>query len=91
MYPISLFWVLNVDTNRKHKMKQLLLGNTHNKADLTKHTGYEYETMKRCGKDDRCISLTEQSMWWKTYNTYMMSEIRKQHGAINFCIRKNIC
>ena len=82
---------INIDKNRKHKMKQLVLGIAHDKADLTKRTGYEYEVMKQCGKDDRRMSLTERAMWWKTYNTYVISEIRKQRGAINFRIRKNIC
>ena len=58
---------------------------------VTLNQGYEYEVMKQCGKDDRRMSLTERAMWWKTYNTYVISEIRKQRGAINFRIRKNIC
>lgn len=78
-----------VDNNRKKKTKNNVLGVAHDKADLTKRVGYEYEVMKLCGKDDRHKSLTERAMWWKTYNIYVVAEIRKQRGTVNYKIRKN--
>ena len=61
--------------NRKCTIKEY--GKCHEKADLTKQSGYEYNVMKLAGINEKNCSLTERALYWKSYNTYVRVEIRQ--------------
>ena len=58
--------------NRKierHNSKSIIkeYGKCHEKADLTKHSGYEYNLMKLAGVTEKNLLITKQALYWKTY------------------------
>ncbi len=65
------------------------LGKTHERADLTEKKGYVFEVMRECGMDEESKSLSERTLWWKTYNELVIYEIRQKRGKINYKIRES--
>ena len=65
------------------------LGQTHERADLTKVRGYVFEVMNLCGMGDDKKSLSTRTLWWKTYNEYILYEVRQLRGRMNYNIRKS--
>lgn len=74
--------------NRKCTIKEY--GKCHEKADLTKQSGYEYNVMKLAGINEKNCSLTERALYWKTYNTYVRDEIRQMRGRMSASIKHSI-
>ena len=67
----------------KKSAKLLLFGKSHEKADLTKRHGYEYNIMKLSGYDEDNRSITGRTLWWKTYNDHIIEEIRQLRGRMS--------
>ena len=76
--------------NGKRLKKLLEVGKTHEFADLTKKSGFEYQVLKLCGMDESQKTLTQRANWWKKYSPYVKMEIRQQRGNIQYWIRKNM-
>ena len=76
--------------NGKRLKKLLEVGKTHEFADLTKKSGFEYQVLKLCGMDEGKKTLTQRANWWKKYSHYVKMEIRQQRGNIQYWIRKNM-
>ena len=74
----------------KKAAKVLAFGKSHEKADLTKTTGYEYNVMKLTGYCQENRTLTDRAMWWKSYNDHVIEEIRQLRGrtssGIKLCV-----
>ena len=81
--------------NRKierHNDKSIIkeYGKCHEKADLTKLSGYEYNLMKLAGVTEKNSSITERALYWKTYNAYVRDEIRQMRGRVSASIKNSI-
>ena len=62
----------------------------HEKPDLTKLTGYEYQILRLAGMSETDTTISTQALWWKTYNSYMHQEIRQLCGRMNTAIKNSI-
>ena len=80
---------LKVSSNQMEKKsaKLLLFGKSHEKADLTKRHGYEYNIMKLSGYDEDNRSITDRTLWWKTYNDHVIEEIQQIRGRMSAGIK----
>ena len=67
----------------KKSKKILLFGKSHEKADLTKKHGYEYQIMRLSGYDEDNWSITDRTLWWKTYNDHAIDEVRQLRGRMS--------
>ena len=81
--------------NRKierHNDKSIIkeYGKCHEKADLTKLSGYEYNLMKLAGVTEKNSSINERALYWKTYNAYVRDEIRQMRGRVSASIKNSI-
>ena len=74
----------------KKNAKIRLYGKSHEKADLSKRIGYEYNIMKLVGYDENNRSLTDRSLWWKAYNEHVIEEIRQLRGHVSTGMKNNI-
>ena len=74
--------------NRKCNIKEY--GKCHEKADLTKQSGYKYNVMKLAGITEKNCSLTERALYWKTYNTYVRDEIWQMRGRMSASIKHSV-
>ena len=79
----------NKRNGRKFK-KMDELGKSHENADLTCKTGFEYKLLDLCGMEEGKKSLTQRANWWKLYAYYVKTEIRQQRGNIQYMIRKTL-
>ena len=52
--------------------KILLYGKCHEKVDLSKRIGYEYNIMKLVEYDENTRSLLDRAFWWKSYNEHVI-------------------
>jgi len=76
---------------RSHQMiKKLVLGKSHEFADLTKNSGFEVEVLKLCGLAADRTTLTQRGQWWKTYNYHVKREVRQQRGQVQYLLRKSM-
>ena len=71
--------------NRKCIIKEY--GKCHEKADLTKLSGYAYNVMKLAGVTEKNCSITERALYWKTYNCYVREEVRQMRGRMSASIK----
>ena len=71
--------------NRKCIIKEY--GKCHEKADLTKVTGYAYNVMELAGVTEKNCSITERALYWKTYNCYVREEVRQMRGRMSASIK----
>ena len=76
--------------NKSIQLKNLLFGKCHERPDLTKLSGYEYQILRMVGLSHEDTSLTRRALWWKTYNTYVHQEIRQLRGRMNAGIKLSI-
>ena len=65
----------------KQNTKIWLYGKSHEKADLSKRTGYEHNIMKLVGHDENNQSLTDRALWWKTYNIHVIKKLDSLEGV----------
>ena len=72
----------------KKTKKDKAFGTSHEKADLRKTTGYEYNVMKLTGYCKLNRSLTDRAMWWKSYNDHVIEEIRQLRGRTSSGIKR---
>ena len=79
----------NRRNGRKFK-KMDELGKSHENADLTCKTGFEYKLLDLCGMGEGKKTLTQRANWWKLYAYYVKTEIRQQRGNIQYMIRKTL-
>ena len=68
---------------RGKRTKVMIFGESHERPDLTKKTGYEYYIMKLMRIHDENTSLAKITLWWKTYHTFVHQEIRQLRGGMN--------
>ena len=68
--------------------KASLLGETHERQDLTQDRGYAYEILKACGVLKK--NIHDQGLWWKTYNKYVKEEISQFRGEKNYSLRSAV-
>ena len=71
----------------KKTKKIQAFGTSHEKADLWKTTGYEYNVMKLAGYCEETKSLADRAMWWKAYNEHMLEETRQLRGRTSSGIK----
>ena len=64
-------------------------GKSHDAPDLTLRNGYAYEILILSGNGEDKKSLTERALWWKTYNTYVLHEVRQLRSSMNFNVKKS--
>ena len=62
-------------------------GKCHEKADLTKLSGYAYNVMELAGVTEKNCSITERALYWKTYNYYVREEVRQMRGRVSASIK----
>ena len=75
----------------KKNAKIRIYGKSHEKADLLKRIGYEYNIMKLVGYDENTQSLTDRVLWWKIYNEHVIEEIIGQlRGRVSTGMKNNI-
>ena len=74
----------------KKNAKILKYRKSHEKADLTKKVGYEYNIMKLSGYSEETTSLTDRALWWKSYNEEVIEEIRQQKGRVSSAIKLSV-
>jgi hypothetical protein len=71
-------------------IKKLVIGRSHEFADLTKNSGFEVEVLKLCGLGADRTTITQRGQWWKTYNYHVKREIRQQRGQVQYLLRKSM-
>ena len=76
--------------NKSRRLKNLMFGKCHERPDLTRLFGYEYEILKLVGLGEEDTSLVRRALWWKTYNIYVHQEIRQLRGRMNAGIKTSI-
>jgi len=76
--------------NKSRRLKNLMFGKCHERPDLTRLLGYEYEILKLVGLGEEDTSLVRRALWWKTYNIYVHQEIRQLRGRMNAGIKTSI-
>ena len=63
--------------NVEWKNKKIIeLVKSHEKADLSKPIGYQYNILKFSGYDEENKSLTDRALWQKTYQDHSLDKIR---------------
>ena len=67
-----------------------MFGKCHERPDLTRLSGYEYQILKLVGLSEEDTSLVRRALWWKTYNMYVHQEIRQLRGRMNAGIKTSI-
>ena len=75
---------------RKASKQRKDYGKSHDKADLTKITGYEYNVMKLAGINEHNTSLTDRALWWKTYQEHIREEIRQMRGRMSASVKATV-
>ena len=78
------------NTNQPNRKKILQYGKCHEKADLTKQSGYECQIIQLVGMNEGNSTITQRALWWKTYNTYIHHEIRQLRGRMNAAMKSSI-
>ena len=76
--------------NKSRRLKNLMFGRCHERPDLTRLSGYEYQILKLVGLSEEDTSLVRRALWWKTYNMYVHQEIRQLRGRMNAGIKISI-
>lgn len=76
--------------NKSRQLKNLIFGKCHERPDLTRLAGYEYQILKLVGLSEEDSSLARRALWWKTYNNYVHQEIRQLRGRMNAGIKTSI-
>ena len=64
-------------------------GRRHDTPDITLRSGYAHEILKLSGNGEDKKSLTQRALWWKTYNIYVLQEIRQVRSSKNFSLKKS--
>ena len=64
------------------------MGKSHEKANLSKSIGYQYNIMKLSVYDEENVSLRDRALWWKTYHDHYLDEIRQLRGKIHTGVKK---
>ena len=78
------------NTFKKQNAKTWLYGKSNEKKNLSKQIGYEYNIMKLVGYNKNTQSLTDKTLWWKTYNEYVIEEVRQFRGRMSTGMKNNI-
>ena len=61
----------------QQKNKKLIESDkSHNKVDLSKSIGYQYNIMKLSGYDEENMSFMDRTLWWETYKNHAIEKIR---------------
>ena len=79
-------------SDKRSPKKQALtkvFGKSHEAPDLTEWKGYAYEVLKLSGNGEDVRTLTRRALWWKTYNVYVLQEVRQLRSTMNFIIKKS--
>ena len=63
---------------------------THEKVDLLKRVGYEYNIMTLVGYDKNTRPLIDRPLWWKAYNEHVIEEIRQLRGRMSTGTKTNM-
>ena len=74
----------------KKNAKIILHGKYHEKADLSKRIGYEYNIMKLVGYDKNKRSLIDRTFRWKSYNGNVIEVIIQLRGRVSTGMKSNI-
>ena len=77
------------DKKGRKAIEKNAFGRAHDTPDLTLRTGYAYEILKLSGNGEDKKSLTQRALWWKTYNVYVLHEIRQIRSTKNFNLKKS--
>ena len=72
---------------RKNKKGRKEYGKCHERANLTKLRGYEYNVMKLAGITEVTASFFNRALWWKTYNDHVKEEIRQMRGRMSAYVK----
>ena len=67
--------ITNVSENNKNA-KNLVNGMCHEKADLTRQSGYKYVLLKLVDLTKDNVTVVRRDFWWKTYNIHVCMETR---------------